>query len=476
VFRYARLIGAEHLRRLSSTVLVAAAATFALFAGGSRLSAQQIATISLPAPGAAKTLYEGCNNIALTFPDRTPVGHPHPGWTTESVVDSIEPATALQSIWRYDAAQSRFLGFSSAAPQASDLLTVNFLDAVWVCVTASAAGPTQTPAPTSEPQAAGFSVHFIDVGQGDAILVETGDADILVDGGPSGSAVLPYLAGQNMPDIDLLVATHPHADHIGGLDGVLAQYDVREIWTNGASADTQTYHDFAAAVAAEGTVQREIRRGYSTQFGALTLAALHPTDPLTGDTNGDSIVLRLSCGSVDVLLTGDATADSEASMLGDPSLKLDADVLKVGHHGSSTSTTNAFLDAVTPADAVISVGADNTYGHPAQDTLERLAAHGTTVYRTDLNGTVTLISDCSTYSISTTGPAPVPPGPVEPPAQAPLPPAPTAPAAIDCSSDRYNCGDFSSCADVMAVFNACPGDPNKLDGDHDGTPCESLCG
>ena len=337
--------------------------------------------------------------------------------------------------------------------------------------------PTATTSPittaTSTAPPTTFKVHFIDAGQGDAILVEAGDADILVDGGPSGSAVLSYLAGQHVPDIDLLVATHPHADHVGGLDDVLAQYEVREVWTNGATATTQTYKDFAAAVAAEGAVEREIKRGYSTQFGGMTLTALDPVDPLTGDANGDSIVLRLSCGSVDVLLAGDATADSEASMLADPSLVLGADVLKVGHHGSSTSTTNAFLDAVTPKDAVISVGAGNTYGHPAQDTLNRLAAHGATIYRTDLNGTVVLTSDCNTYSISTTGMAPLP----QPAGStAGPPPTSTTPAAAtDCSRDQYNCGDFSTCAEVMAVFNACPGDPNRLDGDHDGTPCESLC-
>jgi hypothetical protein len=105
------------------------------------VKAQQVATITLPAPGATKALYEGCNNIALTFPDRTPVGHPHPGWTTQSVVDAVEPSSALQSIWRYDASLNQFLGFSVAAPQASDLLTVFFLDAVWICVTAPAVGP-----------------------------------------------------------------------------------------------------------------------------------------------------------------------------------------------------------------------------------------------------------------------------------------------------------------------------------------------
>jgi beta-lactamase superfamily II metal-dependent hydrolase len=330
-----------------------------------------------------------------------------------------------------------------------------------------------------------LTVHFIDVGQGDAILVEVGDADILVDGGRSSPAVLSYLTARDVPDIDLMVATHPDADHIGGLDDVLAQYKVLEVWTNGATSTSQTYQDFAAAVAAEGAVERQIRRGYSTQVAGVTLTALHPTDPLTGDSNGDSIVLRLSCGSVDVLLTGDANSDSEASMLADPSLILDADVLKVGHHGSSTSTTNAFLDAVTPKDAVISVGAGNTYGHPAQETLNRLVAHGATVYRTDLDGTVVLTSDCSTYSISTAGATPTPEPTVAPTpsavatpvptATAVPPPPPTATAVVDCSRDQYNCGDFGTCAEVMAIFNACPGDPNRLDENHDGTPCESLC-
>jgi len=342
--------------------------------------------------------------------------------------------------------------------------------------------PTETP--TSTPPPTTFRVHFIDVGQGDAILVEAGDADILVDGGPSGSAVLSYLAGQVVPDIDLMVATHPHADHIGGLDDVLAQYDVREVWTNGATATTQTYKDFAAAVAAEGAIEREIRRGYSTEFGGVTLTALDPVDPLTGDANGDSIVLRLSCGSADVLLTGDATENSEASMLADPSLVLDADVLKVGHHGSSTSTTNAFLDAVTPQDAVISVGAGNTYGHPTQETLNRLAAHGATVYRTDLDGTVVLTSDCSTYSISahlaaTPPPPPPPAGPSPPPPPPPPPPAncdpcypdvciPAGAADYDCAGGSGNGPNYIQ-GPVRVV---CHPDPHGLDGNGDGWGCE----
>ena len=459
-------------------VALAAVVGALLAAHGLSVQAQPVANIALPEPGGTVQLYPGCNNIALSFPD---------GTASQTVVQAVTPAGMVQAMWRHDAAQNRFEGFSPAAPQASDLLTVRFLDAVWICVAASAEGPSPTPESTGTPAGtpATFTVHFIDVGQGDAVLVEAGDADILVDGGPSGSAVLSYLAGQDVPDIDLLVATHPHADHIGGLDDVLAQYKVQEVWTNGATSTTQSYQDFAGAVAAEGALEREVRRGYSAQFGGVTLTTLHPVELLSGDANGDSVVLRLSCGSVDVLLTGDATADSEANMLADASVVLDADVLKVGHHGSSTSTSDAFLDAVSPTDAVISVGAGNTYGHPTQETLDRLAAHGVAVHRTDLLGTVVLTSDCNTYSIGTAGPPPpeatvpsTPPTGTTPAPTATLaPPTPTPPPPDggDCSQDRYNCSDFTTCEEVMAVFNACPGDPNRLDGDNDGIPCESLC-
>jgi len=138
-------------------------------------------------------------------------------------------------------------------------------------------------------------------------------------------------------------------------------------------------------------------------MGGIDILVLHPTYDLTGDLNEDSVVVKVTCGTVDVLLTGDATSDSEASMISDALTQLDSEVLKVGHHGSSTSTSAPFLAAVMPEDAVISVGAGNTYGHPAEATLDRLAAAGANVYRTDLDGTVVLTSDCSTYSITASG-------------------------------------------------------------------------
>jgi competence protein ComEC len=263
--------------------------------------------------------------------------------------------------------------------------------------------PAETPTPSPPlpwPTPTTFAAHFIDVGQGDAILIEADGTVILLDGGDASANVEDYLQVQGIQDIDLMVATHPHEDHIGGLIDVLALYDVHEIWTSGATHASQTYQNFAAAVTDEGATKRDVSRGYSAQMGALEIDVLHPRPPLTGNLPQDSLVLYVSCGQLDVLLTGDATTGSEARMLAAGVLG-DVEVLKVGHHGSNTSTSDAFLTAVTPEDAVISVGTGNTYGHPHQETLDRLAAAGVTVYRTDLDGTVVLTSDCNTYSITT---------------------------------------------------------------------------
>jgi len=377
---------------------------------------------------------------------------------------SIDPQTQAWSRWFVD------------QPGISTLSTLNKWQGV-LALGSFEPTPPVTPIPSSTPALA-FNVYFIDVGQGDATLIEAGDTAILVDGGDGSveaqDSLEDFLQAWHIQDIDLMVATHPHADHIGGLPGVLALYDVHEIWTNGETSGSQTYGDFALAVAQEqaaGATLREVTRGYTAEFDGLDIAVFHPPS-LTGDTNEDSLVLRLTCGMMDILLVGDATTDSEASMLAEEGLLTDVEVLKVGHHGSNTSTSDAFLTAVTPEDAVISVGAGNTYGHPSQQTLDRLAAHGVTVYRTDEDGTVTLTSDCNTYSITTSGPAvtptvtPVPsPGP---------PPISLEEACGPCAATDCNCSDFDTQAEAQACLNADPTDPFNLDGDNDGIPCESL--
>jgi len=382
----------------------------------------------------------------------------------------------LIAAYHLDPATNGWLGYFEGRPEATKLLTLNYRQGV--IALGGAAVPTVTPVPSPTPPLA-FNVYFIDVGQGDATLIEAGDTAILVDGGDGSveaqDSLEDFLQAWHIQDIDLMVATHPHADHIGGLIDVLALYDVHEIWTNGDTSGSQTYGDFALAVVQEqaaGATLREVTRGYTAEFDGLNISVLHPPS-LTGDTNEDSLVLRLTCGMVDILLVGDATTDSEASMLAEEGLLTDVEVLKVGHHGSNTSTSDAFLTAVTPEDAVISVGAGNTYGHPHQQTLDRLAARGVTVYRTDEDGTVTLTSDCDTYSITTSGPAVTP---TVTPIPSPTPPTPTSLEAAcgPCAATDCNCSDFDTQAEAQACLNADPSDPFNLDGDNDTFACESL--
>jgi len=383
-------------------------------------------------------------------------------------------AGAVDAAYYLDPDTQQWLGYFVGYAEISTLLTLD--NRQGVIALGGAAVPTVTPVPSLTPTPA-FTIHFINVGQGDATLIEADGTAILVDGGDAlaSTEVQEYLQAQGSQDIDLMVATHPHADHIGGLIDVLALYDVHEIWTNGETSVSQTYGNFALAVAQEqaaGATLREVIRGYTAEFDGLNISVFHPPS-LTGDANEDSLVLRLTCGMVDILLVGDATTDSEASMLAEEGLLTDVEVLKVGHHGSNTSTSDAFLTAVTPEDAVISVGAGNTYGHPAQDTLDRLAAVGATVYRTDQNGTVVLTSDCNTYSITTSGPAVTP---TVTPVPSPPPPTPTSleVACGPCAATDCNCSDFGTQAEAQACLNADPTDLFNLDGDNDTIACESL--
>lgn len=207
--------------------------------------------------------------------------------------------------------------------------------------------------------------HFINVGQGDAIwLALDGGYDILVDGGKAsvGPVVASYLQSHGCDRVELLVATHPDADHIGGLPAVLGSIPVTEAWLDLGDCATAACADLRAALLAQGVVTSTVQMGDTFFWGDVTLAVLNPSDPPFADRNNGSIVLRVSHGAVDILLAGDAEAEAEARLIAS-GLPLDAEILKVGHHGSNSSSTAAFLAAVTPQVAVISVG-PNPYGHP----------------------------------------------------------------------------------------------------------------
>ncbi len=249
-------------------------------------------------------------------------------------------------------------------------------------------------------------VYFLDVGQGDAILVQTPDGrQILIDGGPNPTALLSELSAV-MPfwdrSLDLVVLTHPDGDHLTGLLAVLDRYQVARVLDT-AQADAAPLAAAWRERLAKGHIPRTIaQRGMRIPLGDVMLTVLHPSSkPLTGtasDDNNNSIVLRVDYGPTSLLLTGDAESEAEADML-KAQLPLQADVLKIAHHGSNGSTSTPFLTAVAPREAVIQVGAENTFGHPAREVLKRLMDARAEILRTDTNGRIEAVSDGRNLSV-----------------------------------------------------------------------------
>lgn len=245
-----------------------------------------------------------------------------------------------------------------------------------------------------------LSVIFLDVGQGDSTYIKTaaGD-DILIDGGKNeaGSVVVDDLRQLGVDDLEIMIATHPDSDHIGGLDTVLQRMKVETVYAPKVSHTTDTFKDFLLAVKKEGLTIKEAKAGITLPLKGVNAKFVGPVKDYGEDLNDWSAVLRLAYGSNSFLFTGDAEKKSEKDMIASKTY-LKADVLKVGHHGSVSSTSPAFLKAVSPKYAVISVG-KNSYGHPAATILNRLAGAKVTTFRTDTNGTVTVVSDGKKISI-----------------------------------------------------------------------------
>jgi competence protein ComEC len=245
-----------------------------------------------------------------------------------------------------------------------------------------------------------LKVTFLDVGQGDAVFIETPKgAQVLVDGGPEGGTLLSEL-GHHMPfwdrTLDLVVLTHLDADHLTGLVAALERYDVRAVIVREQHLENDLVDTWEMSLATEGATLIRGEAGTRIELSdGVTLEILHPgPGPVadgTGSANNDSIVMRLVYGDVAFLLTGDIEVDVEKELVRSGAY-LRSTVLKVPHHGSSTSSSRAFLDVVRPQVVVISVGSDNDFGHPSREVLERLGKD-TLVYRTDQNGSVTVTSD-----------------------------------------------------------------------------------
>ncbi|MDD2556326.1 MAG: MBL fold metallo-hydrolase [Syntrophaceticus sp.] len=241
-----------------------------------------------------------------------------------------------------------------------------------------------------------LTVHFLDVGQGDSILIQfPNDSAMLVDAGPdeNGAPVISYLKKQGVKKIDYLVATHPHADHIGGMAAVIKEFDINKVYMPKVTHATKTFEDMLLAIKGKGLKITPARAGLDIlDQDGLQATFTAPCGSYYDSLNNYSAVVKIQYGNTSFLLTGDAEDISEQEMLAD-GMDLQADVLKVGHHGSSSSTTPALLRSVAPEYAVILLGAGNDYGHPHQETLEHLADAGVNIYRTDQEGTIVFASD-----------------------------------------------------------------------------------
>jgi len=245
-----------------------------------------------------------------------------------------------------------------------------------------------------------LEVDFFDVGQGDAILIKTPDHQrILIDGGPS-SAVVNKL-GENLPffekEIDLIILTHPHADHLDGLIEVLKRYEVKKILSTGVTHTTPDYLAWLEEIKNKNVPMEIARAGETLDFGGgVKMEFFYPSEDLAGKSvenlNDTSIVAKLIFGQTSFLFTGDAEMEVENELIGGGA-DLKADVLKVAHHGSKNATSQDFLEKVQPKFAVISVGVDNQFGHPNAMTVKRLENVGVEIFRTDKDGDVKIKSD-----------------------------------------------------------------------------------
>ncbi len=257
------------------------------------------------------------------------------------------------------------------------------------------------PSMDAELSAEGLEVHYIDVGQADSIFINCEGETMLIDGGnvADSQLVVSYLKSQGVETLQYVVNTHAHEDHVGGLAGVLAALQAERVWCPVTTYESSCFEDFLTYTTRQGLALTCPDPGTVWSLGSAEITVLAPV-AMYDEPNNTSIVLRLDYGETSFLFTGDAEQAAEADIL-EEGYDLDVDVLKAGHHGSDTSSGYQFLREVSPEAVVISVGADNSYGHPGEDALSRFRDVGAVVYRTDLQGTVIAHSDGETISFTT---------------------------------------------------------------------------
>ena len=251
-----------------------------------------------------------------------------------------------------------------------------------------------------------LKVHFIDVGQGDAILIqENQEYNVLIDGGNRWNSVedkmISYLEKNNVEKLDALISTHAHADHIGSLEAVIDNFKVEHVYDPGKIHTSKTFENYLIAVDKNNIPFETPRRNEEIIIGDLNFKVLHPVgDVEKYSLNNSSIVLKKKKKNISFLFTGDIEKEVERDILNE-NLPLNAAILKVAHHGSSTSSSKRFIDKVSPETAVIQVGMDNKFGHPDKSTLQLLKEENINILRNDLNGDIVINSDGNSYDIET---------------------------------------------------------------------------
>lgn len=244
-------------------------------------------------------------------------------------------------------------------------------------------------------------VHYINVGQGDSILIQVNNKNMLIDAGPGKgkNILLDYLGSLNIKKLDYVIATHPHEDHIGNIDDVINNYEIGEFYSPKVTHNTKAYENMIKAlkkkdlkinVIKEGTKSLDLGEG--TKISVFSPLKAEYKKGSQQDFNNYSPVIKIEFGDTSFLFTGDAEKEVEEEIL-NKGYDVSADVLKFGHHGSSTSTSEAFFNAVNPSIGVIQLAADNSYGHPHKETLQLIKKNNLTVYRNDKDGNIVLVSD-----------------------------------------------------------------------------------
>ncbi len=256
--------------------------------------------------------------------------------------------------------------------------------------------------PSDIPENSNFEVHFIDVGQADSALIECDGETMMIDGGnvADSNVVAAYLKKEDVTELNYVVCSHAHEDHVGGLSGALSVTKADNIYAPKTEANTKAYKNFKKKAEEQNVEIKHPNVGDKIQLGSSTVEFLGPVDENGKDLNSTSIVLKIIYGNTSFLFTGDAESDEEEEIL-NSGADLKSTVLKVGHHGSRTSTSYPFLREVMPQYAVISVEKGNSYGHPNEETLSKLSDAGVEVYRTDESGDIVMTSDGNSINVVT---------------------------------------------------------------------------